>query len=659
MSIDVHEGRPINLENDVSDLLLKVEFIDKKMNLIQKVITEFAKSFVDLETEMKDIKASLNVKREHEKNTEQSLTCDLVANETKAQPKELEVDLKVKKETFNKVNCTKETNKIAPEKIFGKENGFQFNISTSTKIPQILPNNVESNDISSSHGSWNKSEISLGTNNISLGDFFCILFKKDEFNIFKRVESFGTIAMEQIDTWTYVLKIGRRFEEKPFTTTLINSDLITRFDFEKLSVYLNICSNDGKVNIWEAEFKNKEQYDDFQKVFTVLKWQQKKKQIYSPSTTTQSILLDEMLNQHDDQTVNKENNESEKGKLTDDSIDISIKIDNEKSFKKFGQNSRFVLNPVDKQLYVWSNNNISVFKTVNKDVKFVNAIKLEEADGLNNNFSPRKMIVKDNSTNLIVQSESSPSNLYQVDLVKGKIVENWRIYDLQDITTNKKFGDLLNDPTFLGVTSNYMCKFDTRLKDNIKAYTGREYASNVLFQNIETTTGGHIAIGSQTGEIKLYSGLNINASVALPSHGDITNLCISSTGRYILATGHRELLLTDLGDDRGFSRRFHIGAKPTPKRITITLSHWKYIEQSSSSKNISFYKAILNDTPWNLEPTSIVTSIGNFVIRWNLGNLSKYDIYHYTSNVIGVSIDINNSKNIIVTCENEIDIITG
>ncbi|KIM20057.1 hypothetical protein M408DRAFT_331365 [Serendipita vermifera MAFF 305830] len=280
-------------------------------------------------------------------------------------------------------------------------------------------------------------------------------------------------------------------------------------------------------------------------------------------------------------------------------------------------------------------------------------------------FEPSKVMLHDQDRSLILMNPQNEHALYQMDLETGKVVEEWKVHD--DITINAmapvdKFAQMNPEETFLGTSHNAIFRIDPRLDKNKLAQDGlKQYATKAKFSSIATTEKGHIAVGSEKGDIRLFDTLGKNAKTALPALGDaVRGLDVTRDGRWVVATCKTYLLLIDtqIGSGKnvgssGFTKSFPADSKPRPKRLQLRPEHVSFM-----GSQINFSPAKFNTGPDSKE-TSIVTSNGAFVIAWDFekvkkGKLDRYEVKRYTSNVVEDNFSWGNDKEIIVTLQDNV-----
>lgn len=199
--------------------------------------------------------------------------------------------------------------------------------------------------------------------------------------------------------------------------------------------------------------------------------------------------------------------------------------------------------------------------------------------------------------------------------------------------------------------------------DELKTYAGK-----TGFAAAATTDKGYIAVASNSGEIRLFDRIGINAKAVLPSIGDpIIGLDVSADGRWVLGTTKTYILLIDSlhagGKDEGkvgFQARFLGDSKPRPRKLQIKPEHSQQF-QHETGKPLSFTTARFN-TGEGKEESTIVTSTGPYIVTWSLkkllrGTRDPYSIKRYDEDIMADNFRYGSDKNIVVALPNEVGMV--
>lgn len=85
----------------------------------------------------------------------------------------------------------------------------------------------------------------------------------------------------------------------------------------------------------------------------------------------------------------------------------------------------------------------------------------------------------------------------------------------------EKLGQMTDNPIVNAFDSNNLFSLDSRVDGKNKIVVNKNYKTNTKFSCMATTAFGGIAVGSGTGEIRLFKELGKNAKTLLPSLGGI------------------------------------------------------------------------------------------------------------------------------------------
>jgi hypothetical protein len=210
-------------------------------------------------------------------------------------------------------------------------------------------------------------------------------------------------------------------------------------------------------------------------------------------------------------------------------------------------------------------------------------------------------MLHDQDTKMIMMNPAEPHSLFNMDIERGKIVEEWKVHDsinVDHIAPQDKFAPTTQEQTLVGTSHNALFRIDPRVSGNKMVESQyKQYVSKNKFSGVATTADGKLAVASEKGDIRLFDSVGKNAKTALPPLGDpILGIDVTANGRYIVATTKTYLLLVDtlIGEGRyagslGFDRSFPADAKPIPHRLQLRNEHVAYMG------NISFTPAKYNN----------------------------------------------------------------
>ena len=194
-------------------------------------------------------------------------------------------------------------------------------------------------------------------------------------------------------------------------------------------------------------------------------------------------------------------------------------------------------------------------------------------------------MLHDQDTKMILMNPSDPHSLFNLDIERGKVVEEWKVHDditVDHIAPDNKFAQMTPEQTVVGISHNALFRIDPRVSGTKMVDSQyKQYASKNGFSGVATTEGGKLAVASTKGDIRLFDAIGKNAKTALPPLGDpILGIDVTASGRWVVATTKTYLLLIDtlIGEGRytgqlGFDRSFPADAKPIPRRLQLRAEH--------------------------------------------------------------------------------------
>ena len=480
--------------------------------------------------------------------------------------------------------------------------------------------------------------------------------------------------------WQYWLHIGG--SEKEWLGQQVIADINPVFNFEYLSFIFNHYTEDGSAYSWLLRFKDQETVERFQEGLMQALWEQLHEMKWSK--IKDQAERDYVFEAFNDMTMDDAPQEPDEGEEEEDSepdaaqqsehYDSDESEDDVDLHDKDGNvNSQLAVGYKHDRSFVVRGSKIGVFKhTPNNNLEFTtNISKIETPKG--RLFSPKKVMLHAEDSNMVLQDETNPNSLYRMDLEYGKVVDEWKVHD--DIPVNmfapeNKFAQMSNTQTFLGLSKNALFRVDPRVSGNkLVEENLKQYVSKNDFSAAATTEKGHIAVASNKGDVRLFDRLGVNAKTHIPALGEaIIGLDVSADGRWILATCRTYLLLIDAmqkdGKNEGklgFEKSFAKDSKPQPRRLGLTPSHVAQFQHETGAP-LSFTAAKF-DTGMDKKETSIITSTGPFIVTWTLkkvlaGNKDPYTIKRYAAEVKADNFEYGSDKNVILALPNEVNMVS-
>ena len=295
--------------------------------------------------------------------------------------------------------------------------------------------------------------------------------------------------------------------------------------------------------------------------------------------------------------------------------------------------NKFCLNSLsnDRTFCITDDNQIVVYKANEDDDSFEKLSSMpvvQEYEGNNVCFS-QGMLYK-SEKNMLLLDENNPFVLYQYDLPKEKIVNEWKTdrTPISDICSLKKTGQITDEPLIYGVNQKSVFTLDERVnnKNNIveiKTYNNKNYANIIMSNN-----NGQFVTGSIKGELRLYDKIGIKAKNLFSFYGDpIRFIDISSDNQYLVLTCDKYLVLINSGcneeETNSFLKTIKTIERKTPLRLQIKTNDIAKYELNNA--NYTPAKFNMNENGKN----NIITSLGEYIIIWNYNDLRKGKITSY------------------------------
>ncbi|KAF8866276.1 VID27-domain-containing protein [Acephala macrosclerotiorum] len=484
-------------------------------------------------------------------------------------------------------------------------------------------------------------------------------------------------TVSEVGNWQYYLQISS--DKKDWLGQEVIADINPVFNFEYLSFIFNAYAPTGDAYSWLLRFKDTETETRFQEGLMQALWEQLNEQKWLKSKADEReyvleafqdlTMEDAPPEEEEEYEVEEPENDGQHSEHydSDEEEDDVVTRDDDGNV-----NSQLAVGYKHDRSFVVRGSKIGVFKhTPNNNLEFsTNISKVETPEG--KLFSPKKVMLHAEDTNMILQNEANPNSLYRMDLEYGKIVDEWKVHD--DIPVNtfapeSKFAQMTGEQTFLGLSRNALYRIDPRLAGNKLVDSElKQYVSKNDFSAAATTEKGYIAVASNKGDIRMFDRLGINAKTHIPALGDpIIGLDVSADGRWVLATCRTYLLLIDAMQKEGknegklgFEKSFGKDSKPQPRRLGLTPSHVAQF-QHETGVPLSFTPARFN-TGEGVNETSIITATGPFIVTWNLkkilrGNKDPYTIKRYAEEVKADNFKYGSDKNVIVALPNEVNMV--
>jgi len=326
-----------------------------------------------------------------------------------------------------------------------------------------------------------------------------------------------------------------------------------------------------------------------------------------------------------------------------------------------GQNTGQVQAKVLDRSFVSKGSKISVFMANDDDNSLEHIVTLPPVktfDGIE--IHPKKMMMHEQDTKVLMLSDPSNAKVYYMDLAKGKIVNEFegdgsnRFTDMAPVSKHSGF---THNPCFITANPRNLFLIDPRIGDKNKIVAEKIYAQAPQFSCIATNgIENAFATGSDKGEIRLYKEVGQNAKTLFPGLGDpILSLDSTLDAQWLLATTKTYLMLIQTIIDGKNGYKISISKeRRTPFRLTILPQDMKKYKMTE----VDFQTAKFNDNE-NLSERCIVASTGPYLITWNLkhvlrGQTHKYEIKRLDDYIVSNEFRYKRDDNLLVTMPKDI-----
>lgn len=241
----------------------------------------------------------------------------------------------------------------------------------------------------------------------------------------------------EVGDWTYWLQISG--SDKEWLGQPIIADINPVFNFEYLSFIFNHYTEDGSAYSWLLRFKDTDTETRFQTALMQALWEQLNEMKWSKvKDQEREYVLDafnDLTLEDAQEDAEADEEESEETEDTDDGqrsehYDSDESQDDVATKDDDGNvNSQLAVGYNHDNSYVVRGHKIGVFKhRPNNHLEFsTNISRVQDKNG--KLFSPKKVMLHAEDTNMILQNEAKPNSLYRMDLEYGKVVDEWKVHD--------------------------------------------------------------------------------------------------------------------------------------------------------------------------------------------------------------------------------------
>ena len=245
---------------------------------------------------------------------------------------------------------------------------------------------------------------------------------------------------------------------------------------------------------------------------------------------------------------------------------------------------------------------------------------------------PVKILLQQQDTHLICLSNDLPNIVTDIDTERGTPVTEFSLRDktFLQLSHASKLSPLTDSPLFIGLAYNGVYLLDPR--SQVPIVQEFQYQNSPAFSCISTTSSGHLALGTETGEVKLYSTIGKKAVTTFPNLGSpIKSIDTTKCGSFILATTNEYLLLlkAEYEGELAYTKPLAKKRKPA-KRLTLTPED----QAKYGLGELDFTPARFNVSEDSGE-TMIITSTGNLLIVWNFLSVKTGKLFDYFIKPLG------------------------
>jgi len=240
-------------------------------------------------------------------------------------------------------------------------------------------------------------------------------------------------TVSEVGTWQYWLQIMS--SEKDWLGQPVVADINPVFNFEYLSFIFNHYTEDGSAYSWLLRFKDQETEERFQEGLMQALWEQLNETRWKKTDKDEQQYV---LDAFQDLTMEDapEGEEEEGEEETEDDGQKSEHYDSDESEDDVvirdedgNVNSQLAVGYKHDRSFVVRGSKIGVFKhTPNNNLEFSTNISKVETPG-GKLFSPSKVMLHQEDTNMILQKSDDPHSLYRMDLEYGRVVDEWKVHD--------------------------------------------------------------------------------------------------------------------------------------------------------------------------------------------------------------------------------------
>jgi hypothetical protein len=248
-----------------------------------------------------------------------------------------------------------------------------------------------------------------------------------------------TATVSDLGGYQYWLQITGK--DREWLGQPVIADINPVFNFEYLSFIFNHYTDDGAAYSWLLRFKSAEMLERFQEGLMQALWEQLNEMKWTKvkdddqryiTDAFQDITLEDAPEEKEEEEPEEVEDDGQRSEHydSDESEDDVVTRDNDGNV-----NSQLAVGYKHDRSFVVRGSKIGVFKhTPNNNLEFSTNISKVETPG-GKLFSPKKVMLHAEDTNMILQNPDNPNSLYRMDLEYGKVVDEWKVHDDIQVTT--------------------------------------------------------------------------------------------------------------------------------------------------------------------------------------------------------------------------------
>lgn len=256
-------------------------------------------------------------------------------------------------------------------------------------------------------------------------------------------DSSVTATVSEIGQWQYWLQISGN--DRDWLGQQVGADINPVFNFEFLSFIFNHYAEDGNAYSWLLRFKDQAVEERFQEGLMQALWEQLNEVKWTKAKENDRDYVLEAFNDLTMEDIPEEREEEEEEEEEEEDLDDGQRSERYDSDEEDDDvaireedgnvNSQLAVGYKHDRSFVVRGSKIGVFKhTPNNNLEFSTNISKVETPG-GKLFSPKKVMLHAEDSNMILQNEADPSSLYRMDLEYGKVVDEWKVHDDIPVTS--------------------------------------------------------------------------------------------------------------------------------------------------------------------------------------------------------------------------------